>query len=86
MKSQTDQVQTIAETLKGLIKLMVDSPDEVSITATTDPSGATLRLSVAPSDTGKVIGMQGRTARSLRVILGAISKTSQINISLDIAD
>jgi len=30
-----------------------------------------LELKVAPSDLGKVIGKQGRTARSIRTILGA---------------
>ena len=32
-----------------------------------------LELSVAKEDLGKVIGKQGRTARAIRVILGAAS-------------
>jgi len=32
-----------------------------------------IELSVAKEDLGKVIGRQGRTARAIRVILGAVS-------------
>jgi len=45
-----------------------------------------LRLRVAPSDVGKVIGKQGRTARSMRTILGAVSMKHHHRYTLDILE
>jgi predicted RNA-binding protein YlqC (UPF0109 family) len=45
-----------------------------------------LKLRVAPSDIGKVIGKQGRTARSMRTILGAVSMKQHHRYTLDILE
>lgn len=61
--------------LKALIELMakalVDKPDEVSVRETDGEKTTIIELRVAPDDLGKVIGKQGRTARSMRTILNA---------------
>lgn len=61
--------------LKALIELMakalVDKPDEVSVRETDGEKTTILELRVAQDDLGKVIGKQGRTARSMRTILNA---------------
>jgi len=48
------------------------------------PGEMVLRYSVAPGDIGKLIGAQGRNARSLRVIVAAIRMGAKLRISLDI--
>ena len=48
---------------------MVDKPDEVSVEVVPLPGGMVLRYSVAPGDVGKLIGAQGRNARSLRMMV-----------------
>ncbi len=62
--------------LKTLIELMakalVDKPDEVSVRETDGEKTTIIELRVAPDDLGKVIGKQGRTARSMRTILNAV--------------
>ena len=62
--------------LKALIELMakalVDKPDEVSVRETDGEKTTIIELRVAPDDLGKVIGKQGRTARSMRTILNAV--------------
>ena len=62
--------------LKALIELMakalVDKPDEVSVRETDGEQTTIIELRVAPDDLGKVIGKQGRTARSMRTILNAV--------------
>jgi predicted RNA-binding protein YlqC (UPF0109 family) len=62
--------------LKALIELMakalVDKPGEVSVRETDGEQTTIIELRVAPDDLGKVIGKQGRTARSLRTILNAV--------------
>ena len=66
-----ERIPEIAEAVTNIVKLMVDKPDDVSVEVVTVPGGAVLRYEVAPSDVGKLIGAQGRNARSLRVPLHA---------------
>ncbi len=68
----------------GMAKALVDYPDSVSVEAAPDHEGTVLLLRVSQSDLGKVIGKQGRTARSMRTILGAASMKAQHRFALDI--
>ena len=52
---------------------MVDQPDDVVLDEVPGSESTLLELQVAPEDLGKVIGRQGRTARSLRSLLSARS-------------
>jgi uncharacterized protein len=65
---------------------LVDQPESVDVTSIVDGESTVLRLRVASQDIGKVIGKQGRTARSLRTILGAASMKLQHRFSLDIVE
>lgn len=61
--------------LKALIehiaKALVDKPDAVTVNETDGEKTTIIELRVAQDDLGKVIGKQGRTARSMRTILNA---------------
>jgi predicted RNA-binding protein YlqC (UPF0109 family) len=76
----------ITEAVTALIKLMVDRPEDVTVECVPSDSGASLRVSVDPSDIGKVIGRQGRTARSLRVLVAAMGMAAKQRIGLDIKE
>ena len=65
---------------------MVDQPDGVSVELIEDREATILQVRVAPQDIGKVIGKQGRTARSLRTILGAASMKLRHRFALDIIE
>ena len=54
-----------------IAKALVDIPEEVNVREVEGEQTTVLELRVAPSDLGKVIGKQGRTARSIRTLLGA---------------
>ena len=69
-----------------IAQALVDDPSAVHVEAIMDQDIAVLRLQVAPSDVGKVIGKQGRTARSLRTILGAASMKHKRRFALDIIE
>ena len=73
------QEQELVETIA---RALVDNPDEVVVTA----GAAGLSLKVAPADLGKVIGKQGRTARSIRTILGAAGMKQNRRLTLDIVE
>ena len=61
----------IKELVEEIAKALVDIPEEVSVREIVGEQVTVLELRVAPSDLGKVIGKQGRTARSIRTLLGA---------------
>jgi predicted RNA-binding protein YlqC (UPF0109 family) len=64
----------------------VDAPNDVQVTAVDEDQGTVLELRVAPGDLGKVIGKQGRTAKSIRTILGAASMKLKKRYTLEIIE
>lgn len=74
------------ELVEHIAKALVDKPEEVSVTAVEGEQSVVLELRVAPSDLGKVIGRQGRTARSLRTILNAAGMKLHKRFSLEILE
>lgn len=87
MSEQSGRVklsQSMVELVQNMAKALVDFPDEVSVVAMAEGDCTVLLLRVSQSDLGKVIGKQGRTARSIRTILGAASMKAQHRFSLDI--
>jgi predicted RNA-binding protein YlqC (UPF0109 family) len=63
---------------------LVDDHHAVKIDITHTNGLVTINLCVTRSDLGKVIGKQGRTARSLRTILGAAGMKHQRRYHLNI--
>ncbi len=61
------------ELIEYIAKVLVDNPDDVSVTELEGKQTSVIELRVAKEDLGKVIGKQGRTARAMRIILGAAS-------------
>ncbi len=76
--------RSMVELITTMARALVESPDEVTVVSAPERDGTMLLLSVAPADLGKVIGKQGRTARSMRTILGAASMKAQHRFLLDI--
>jgi len=76
----------IRDLVKGMAEALVDRPEIVAVEIIKDSLSTTIRLKVDPSDIGKVIGKQGRTARSLRTILSAASMKMQRRFALDIVE
>jgi predicted RNA-binding protein YlqC (UPF0109 family) len=62
----------LEEALEHLVKGIVDHPDEVQVASRTLRRGRVLEVRVHPDDLGKVIGRNGRTARSLRTVVSAL--------------
>ena len=83
MKGSAGNMQDL---VAEIARALVDMPDAVTVESVVQTEATVLRLRVAQSDVGKVIGKQGRTARSLRTILGAASMKLQHRYSLDILE
>ncbi len=69
-----------------IARALVDDPAAVSVEAIVDGDSTVIRLRVSHSDIGKVIGKQGRTARSMRTILSAASMKLKHRFALDIVE
>ncbi len=74
------------ELVMEIARALVDEPNAVSVEAVQRAENTVFRLRVAPTDVGKVIGKQGRTARSMRTILGAVSMKHHHRYTLDILE
>lgn len=69
-----------------IARALVDIPDEVVVREVQGEQVTVLELRVAPSDLGKVIGKQGRTARSIRTLLGAAGMKLNRRFTLEILE
>ena len=57
--------------VETMAKALVDNPDQVVVAEVEGERTTVFELRVSESDLGKVIGKQGKTARSMRTILSA---------------
>ncbi len=76
----------IKELVEDIAKALVDVPDEVVVREDEGEQVTLLELRVAPADLGKVIGKQGRTARSIRTLLGAAGMKLNRKFNLEILE
>jgi len=69
-----------------MAKNLVDDPDAVTVTETSDEDGKVLQLHVAPGDMGKVIGRQGRIAKEIRTVIKTVAQRNGEKVTVDIVD
>ncbi len=69
-----------------LAKHLVNHPDAVEVNETQGETASVLELRVAPEDLGRVIGKQGRTAKSIRTILNAVASRTNKKVILEILE
>jgi len=74
------------ELIEAIAKALVDNPDQVSVQPVEGEQVTVLELRVHPTDLGKVIGKQGRTARSIRTILNAAGMKLKKRFTLEILE
>ena len=74
------------ELVQEIAKALVDHPEGVQVRAIEGEQCTVLELRVHPEDLGKVIGRQGRTAKSIRTILGAAGMKLRKRFTLEILE
>ncbi|MBZ5525502.1 MAG: KH domain-containing protein [Acidobacteriia bacterium] len=72
--------------VEQIAQALVDAPEQVQVTAVEGEQSTVLELRVAAGDLGKVIGKQGRTAKSIRTLLGAASMKLKKRYTLEIIE
>ena len=68
--------------LKHLVREIVDTPDEVSVSVVDTPRGELIEARVHPDDLGRVIGRQGRTAKALRTVINALAGGRKVRVDV----
>jgi predicted RNA-binding protein YlqC (UPF0109 family) len=69
-----------------LAKSLVNHPDEVEVKEIQGETAAILELRVAKEDLGRIIGKQGRTAKSIRTLLNAVASRTNRKVVLEIVE
>lgn len=72
------------ELLEVLAKALVDEPDAVTVTEKEGDQSVLLELRVADGDMGKVIGKQGRIAKSIRTVMKAAANRENKKVIVEI--
>jgi predicted RNA-binding protein YlqC (UPF0109 family) len=72
------------ELLETIAKHLVDSPEAVSVREIEGERSTILELKVASDDMGKVIGKQGRIARSIRTLVKAAAAIHDKRVIVEI--
>ena len=74
------------ELLTYVARNLVDHPEQVSVNEIQSDGVTILELRVAPEDTGKVIGRQGRIAKEIRTLIRSVAQRSGKRVSVEIVD
>jgi predicted RNA-binding protein YlqC (UPF0109 family) len=74
------------ELVESIARALVDRPEHVVVRSVEGEQVTVLELRVHPEDLGKVIGKQGRTAKSIRTLLGAAGMKLKKRFTLEILE
>ncbi len=72
--------------VENVVKAIVDQPDDVKTKRTVDEMGVLIELTVNPEDMGKIIGKEGRTAKSIRTLLRVLGAKNNARVNLKIIE
>ena len=72
--------------IEFIAKQLVDQPEQVVIEEGTLDDKLVLKVKVAQSDIGKIIGKKGRTAFALRTLVAAVGKKAGKKVTVEILD
>ncbi|MFR7349213.1 KH domain-containing protein [Peptoniphilus sp.] len=74
----------MVELVEFIAKSLCEDKESVKVECETTDSSINITLHVAEADMGKVIGRQGRIAKSIRTILKAMSLKENTKVNLQI--
>lgn len=81
-----EQMEKDEKFVQDVVKSLVDNPDKVETKRTVDEMGVLIELTVAPEDMGKVIGKEGKTAKSIRTLLRVLGAKNNARVNLKITE
>lgn len=69
-----------------VVKQIVDNPDKVKTDRKVDEMGVLIELTVDPEDMGKIIGKEGKTAKSIRTLLRVLGAKEHARVNMKIIE
>ena len=72
----------LEDALDHLVSGIVDNPDDVDVRRRNGRRHDVLQVRVNPEDLGRVIGRQGRTAKALRAVIGALPGGDDVRVDV----
>mgnify|MGYP001578138876 CR=1 FL=1 len=84
--TKSDSLEKGRDFIEYVVKAIVEHPDDVEVTQTTDNLGVLVTLKVHKDDMGKIIGKDGQTAKSLRILLRMMGSKSNDRYNLKIIE
>jgi len=72
------------ELVEFIARSLVDNPEEVSVNEVEGEKSVILELRVAPDDMGKIIGKQGKIAKSIRTLTKAAAAKEGKRVAVEI--
>ncbi len=78
-----EQIDAVA-LVEFVAKSLVDDADSVQVKQVDNPESTVIELHVSPDDMGKVIGKQGRIAKSIRSVVKAATARSEKPVFVEI--
>lgn len=76
----------VRDAIEVLARALADKPDAVKVTESQHKHVTLIELFVAPTDIGKVIGKQGRTAAALRTLASTAGEKEGKQVTLEIRE
>ncbi len=76
----------LKELVESIVKKLVDNPERVVVSEISGEQATIIELRVASEDLGKVIGKEGRTARSIRTLVHAAATKERKRVILEILE
>ena len=76
----------VREVVEVLAKALTDQPDVVGVTESQHRHKTLIELFVSPTDIGKLIGRQGRTAAALRTLAASAGEREGKDVTLEIRE
>lgn len=74
------------EFVEMVVKTIVDNPDKVKTDRKVDEMGVLIELTVDPEDMGKIIGKEGKTAKSIRTLLRVLGAKERARVNMKIIE
>lgn len=72
--------------VETVVKAIVDNPNDVKTKRSVDEMGVLIELTVNAEDMGKIIGKEGRTAKSIRTLLRVLGAKNNARVNLKIIE
>jgi len=74
------------EFVEMVVRAIVDNPDKVKTERKVDEMGVLIELTVDPEDMGKIIGKEGKTAKSIRTLLRVLGAKERARVNMKIIE